>query len=980
MGKRLVITEKPSVARDIAAALGGFTEHDDVLESEDYVVTSAVGHLLELAEPQDYSPEFRSWSIKNLPIVPETFQIKPREGQKKRLDQIKKLGKRKDVDGLINACDAGREGELIYRRIVEHCGLDDKPQERLWLQSMTRDAIRDAFDHLRPGHDLDPLADAAWLRSVGDWLVGMNATRALTQRLRSRGEQGAWSAGRVQTPTLGILVQRERKILAHVPQPYWEIVATFSTPAQRWEGRYHDPTQGASSKESSGEEAEEEGVRRPQRIFERAEVDRIVAALKAAGTGTASEKRKKSKQGPPLPFDLTTLQREANRRFSMSARRTLDAAQRLYEAHKVLTYPRTDSRHLPGDYGPVVDQLLGSLATLSDPDHAEIAGIAARVQQAPENLSRVLDSSKVSDHFAIVPTGNPVPALSGDDARIFDLVVRQFLAALMGPATWATVERIVEVPAGERPARFRTTARSLEVAGFLEALGQQVGAGTTLPALIPGNDDASGVVAAIEDHVVEDHETRPPGRYSEAQLLRMMETAGQLLDDDDLSDAMKDRGLGTPATRADTIERLVSTTYARRVGGKLMPTSKAMRLMDVLERASAQGLASPALTGEWEFALNQVAAGARKRDDVQAALSDYTREVTGALTGFDHGTLYEGEAPVGTCPECGWPVVESVWGYRCVRNDSKDAAERGCSFMMWKDRYGRYIDRTLASRLLAEKTVGPVDGFVGRGGRELLSGTLTLIKDPEKDRWVLDTRLGAATATAEGEEPVAEEVVGPAFPCPAHEGCEVIETNLRWVCRKVLEGEERNGPVLPKKVCHREMGSDVAEPYFSEAGRTPMLEDFVSKRGRPFKGALVRKPTGKHTFEFPEREPRPGRAPKAAADAKEKKATAKKAPAKKAATASKKATAPKKATTSKKAAAESTEAPKKAATTKASTASKKATTTTKKATTTTKKAATTTKKAATTTKKAATTTKKAAPKKATAASKKATAKKDDAKT
>jgi len=850
LSRRLVITEKPSVARDIAAALGGFSEGDERLDSEDFVITWALGHLLELSEPQDYDPKFRSWSIKNLPIVPEVFQLKPREGQKKRLDTIKKLAHRKDVKGIVNACDAGREGELIFRRIVEYCGLGDMPQERLWLQSMTKQAIRDAFTQLRPGHDLDSLADAAWLRSIGDWLVGMNATRALTQRLKSRGEREAWSAGRVQTPTLALLVVREREILAHVPRPYWEIAATFvhdQGDGHTWEARYFDPAAGS---DAAGED-EEAGDRRPNRIFDPEEVERVRRALADGPRGTASETRKKSRQSPPLPFDLTSLQREANRRFSMSARRTLNAAQRLYEAHKVLTYPRTDSRHLPGDYGPTVDTLLKSLAGM--PALGEVAAIARRVAGAgPQNLPRILDSSKVRDHFAIVPTGNPVPAgLSGDDERVFDLAVRQFLAALMGPATWAVVERFVDVPAEKRPARFRATARALEVPGFLEALGQQAGVGSSLPALRPGSDEASGVEVGLQTFEVESKQTRPPGRYTEAQLLRMMETAGERVDDEELSEAMKERGLGTPATRADTIERLVSTSYARRVAGKLVPSSKAMRLMDVLERVAARELASPALTGEWEYALNEVENGHRTRADVQNALVDYAKEITEKVARFEHEHLYDGEPSLGICPNDGGKVMESVWGYRCENNQGKGSV---CDFMIWKDRFGRYVDRSLAERLLQGGTVGPIEGFVDRGGREMLTGTLTLRKDEERG-WILDAQIGAAVPGGEGDE-APEQVIGPAFPCLVHEDCQVLETSRRWVCERVLDRRERTGPVLPKKVCLRELQPEEVAGYFGAEGRTAMLEGFTSKRGRPFTGLLVRKATGKHGFEFPERAPR----------------------------------------------------------------------------------------------------------------------------
>lgn len=884
------------MARDIAAALGGFTDSgEDWLESEDYVITWALGHLVELAEPQDYDKALRSWSIKNLPIIPEQFKHKPREGQKKRLDLIKKLGRRKDVTGIINACDAGREGESIFRRIVEYTGLDQLPQERLWLQSMTPQAIRDAFQHLRPGHDLDRLADAAHLRAIGDWLIGMNATRALTQRLKSRGERGSWSAGRVQTPTLNLLVEREHEILAHVPRPYWELVGVFSRGEHRWEGRWFDPSvQGSDDRDV-----------KPTRIFDRARVDQLLAALARRDQGEASETRKQSRQSPPLLFDLTSLQREANRRYSMSAKRTLDAAQRLYESHKLLTYPRTDSRHLPEDYAPTVANLLDFLAGL--PDEGSTAGygrLAAKVvEQGPQNLDKLLDSSKVSDHFAIVPTGNPVEReLSGDDERIFDLVVRQFLAALMGPATWATVERVVSLDVGEpEPARFRTTARSLEIPGFLEALGQTAGAGTQLPPLEPGQDAVEGVPVRKEEVREEAKETKPPARYTEAQLLRMMETAGEYVDDEELSDAMRGRGLGTPATRADTIERLVHTGYARRTEGKLAPTSKAMRLMDVLRRVDAFGLASPQLTGGWFQALNDVEAGRKNREEVERELGQFTRDVVSSLVGFEHEHLYDNEPPLGTCPECGGDVVESAWGYPCRNNTGADS---GCNFIIWKDRAGRYIDRQLVRRLLAEGTVGPLDGFTDRAGRRYYTGTLTLKKDPEKDRWVLDLEYGDAE---DGEADTEPEHPGERlWPCPEHEDCSIVETNKRYVCEKVLSGEAKSGPQVPRVVCHREMAPGEVQGYFSEEGRTPMIEGFISKRGRPFTGLLFRKSTGKHGFEFPPREPK--KKAKAGADAEKPArrtpAKAGKATAKPAKAASAKTAAAKKAAPRKKAAAE----------------------------------------------------------------------------
>jgi DNA topoisomerase-3 len=916
LGKRLVITEKPSVARDICEVLGGFEDHGDYQESADFVVTFALGHLLELAEPQDYDKTLRAWTIASLPIIPESYRIKPKDGQKKRLDLIRKLGRRDDVDSVVNACDAGREGEIIFRRIVEYTGLDSLPQERLWLRSMTADAIRDGFDHLAPGARYDHLADAAWLRGVGDWLVGMNATRALTKRLKGRSERGAWSAGRVQTPTLGLLVAREREILAHEPRTYWEIVATFShgagAAAQTWEGRFYDAA-------LSGHPDRDV---RPTRLFDRARVDAVLTGVVAAigrepPVGVAEEKRKKSKQAPPLPFDLTTLQREANRRFSFSARRSLNAAQRLYEQHKLLTYPRTDSRYLPGDYGPTVTKVLDALAV--DADYQALA--SGIVEAGPLNLDKILDDAKVSDHFAIVPTGAEPPAdLSGDDARIYDLVVRQFLASLMGPATWATVERHVTVPLGaDDSAVFRTTARALEVPGFLEALGQEEGAGSQLAPLAPGQDEVEGVAVATDAVADEEKLTRPPSRYTDAALLRLMETAGERIDDDELADVMKGRGLGTPATRADIIERLVQTGYARRVDSKLGPTPKGIRLLDVLERAKAPVLASAALTGQWEYALQQVQEGQVPRDEALQRLEAFTRDLTASLANFDHDAIFGVDAPLGPCPSCKvGEVVESAWGYRCTRNVQGSDA---CKFILWKDRGGRYIDRKTAEQLVRKHVAGPLEGFVDRFGRSL-TGTIRL--EPDEDvpgaQWTMNVSFGDLADPEAGPE----ERLGMVFPCPCgNEACEgVLETSERFVCQLVFDKVEKKGPQLPKIVCQRPMDIEEVGGFFAEEGRTDFIDGFTSRRGRPFRGMLVRKPTGKHGFEFPPRAgasaedgaeaaaPRGRRGAAAKATTTEKAAPAKKAAAKKAAP---KKAAAKKAASSEVAASDASAPPKKAA-------------------------------------------------------------------
>jgi DNA topoisomerase-3 len=901
VSKQLIITEKPSVARDISKALGGFTDHGEYLESDDYVVTWAVGHLLRLAEPKDYRKEWGSWQLKYLPIIPDAFEYRPRDGQKKRIDQIKKLGKRKDVEGVINACDAGREGELIFREIVEYTGLDAKPMQRLWMQSMTETAIREAFDNLKSGTELEPLAGAAWLRQVGDWLIGFNATRALHQRLKSRADSRAWSAGRVQTPTLKILVDREREIIAHVPRNYWEIQATFAHEGNQWVGRWFDPDLPKSDDRDI----------RPSRIFDEKRAAAILAGVQKSKNAPASEKRRKSLQKPPMLFDLTTLQREANRRYGISAKRTADAAQRLYERHKVLTYPRTDSKTLPDDYGPTVLEVLDNIGGLGlTGDQAPLGGLAQRIlKEGPQNLDKVLDSKGVSDHFAIVPTGTaPEEALSGDDGRVFDLVVRRFLGALMGPATWAVVDRYVDVPTEVGNARFRTSAKSLEIPGFLEALGVEEGSGSVLPPLVPGQDKVDGVDVVIEEATSEENTTRPPPRYSEAQLLRLMETAGEQIDDEDLSEIMRGRGIGTPATRANHIEELVRKAYSRRVDKKLAPTSKAIRLIDILDRAQTPALASPRLTGEWEHQLKAVEDGERPKDAMYADIVKLVEEIVGNLKGFDHSELFANMEPVGPCPECGAAVRENALGYFCEKNLGRD---EGCGFAIWKEVRGKYVDRGFARDLIEKRDLEDVEGFVGFGGQSRSANVHLLKKlipvkrkkeEFEEERWVVDVEFNRGGAGS--REPEVEE--GVLMPCPDHPDSEIVITNKRFVSRKLLDKEERQAPVLPRVVCQREMSDDEARAFFGETGKTEILDGFISKKGRPFRGALFRKETGKHGFEFPPREPRPGAEPKKKAAPKKKapakKTTAKKAPAKK--TTAKKA--PAKKTTAKKAPAKKT--------------------------------------------------------------------------
>ena len=884
MGKALVITEKPSVARDIVAALGSFREHDGYWESDDLVVTFSVGHLVELLPPEEVDPIYKRWTLDLLPILPEEFKLRIKSGATDRVRTIKKLLRRDDVDEVINACDAGREGELIFREIVQFLE-SDKPVRRLWLQSMTRKAIQTGFESLVPGEQYDGLGAAARCRSQSDWLIGMNATRALTRRLAGRKERAAWSAGRVQTPTLAIVVAREIEILAHVARPYWRVEATLRAAGHEYAGSWFDPDFRASEDDSGA---------RDDRIFDEARAREIAAALEGA-SGTARETRKPSRETAPPLFDLTSLQREGNRRFSWSARRTLNAAQRCYEGHKLLTYPRTGSRCLPTDYRENVDEVIRSFSQAA-PFRDEARAL---IERGLENTKRTFDDAGVSDHFAIIPTGKlPEGDLRGDDARLFDLVARRFLASFYPPAIWNRVERVTQV--ASQPLRSRS--RTLDEPGWRAVMGQEEQEDQALPRLSPGQDEAEGVAAQALGIEVPAEKTRPAPRITEARLLSLMESAGKTVDDEELAAALRDKGIGTPATRADIIENLIQKGYLVRVGKALSPTVKGMRLVDVLERIQADRLASPELTGELEFQLLEVERGERTSEQFMKDMVEYTTQVVDRTKSFDYEDLYPNKDPLGPCPVCARPVYERSWFYRCLENP--EAAEgEDCAFRLWKDRAGRYVDRRTASTLLEKKETEVLDGFMTRDGR-IYQGVLRL----DGGDLVLEA-AGSPDGERAIQDPEYEVDERPLGPCPVGCGSEVIETPSRFICKAGLEQAERNAElkkagekptekpcpfVLPRTVCKREITRDEGEGYVANK-RTEMLTDFISRFGRPFSATLFIKENGRHGFEFAQRKGGGARRKKTT----RKKTTGKKTTRKK--TAGKKTT--RKKTTRKKAAA-----------------------------------------------------------------------------
>jgi DNA topoisomerase III len=850
VGKALVITEKPSVARDIAKALGGFTDHDGYFENETYVVTFAVGHLYELLPPEEVDPKYKRWTLDVLPILPEAFRYKVKARQSDRVRTIKKLLARDDVDRVVNACDAGREGELIFREIVQNLG-SRKPVQRLWLQSMTDSAIRTGFAQLRRGEELEGLASAAACRAQSDWLIGMNATRALTKRLKSRKEKTAWSAGRVQTPTLTMLVDREFEVLAHVPRPYWRVTAAFEHAGNRYQGTWFDPAF----------VADDDAERKDDRIFDEPRAAVILAAVRGQA-GLAEETRKPSKESAPPLFDLTSLQREGNRRFGWSARRALSAAQRCYERHKILTYPRTDSRCLPEDYRATVRETLEAFsggAGRGDEGFADYARSAAQLLKAGlENEGRIFHDAGVSDHFAIIPTGNfPQEALSGDDKRLFDLVVRRFLGAFYPPALWERVERISVVA----DTSFRTRARTLVTPGWRAVLpGDGEDESTPLPPLVAGRSEASGVAVRNLEVESAQEETKPPARISEARLLSLMENAGKQIDDEEIAAALHEKGIGTPATRADIIENLIAKGYVVRLGKTLRPTVKGIRMIDTLRRIHVDRLTSPELTGELEFHLLQVERGNRTAEDFMSEITDYTVEIVERAKTFGYDELYDATKVLGECPSCGRPVIEMAWFYRCKE---EPAREEDCPMRFWKDTSGRYLDRNTVRTLLRDGATGELDGFTARNGR-----TYRGVIEVDRDEWKLVVRSVGWNEDAASETPEYEVDSEPLGRCPFDEDCAIVESPTQFICeRKQKEADlsreeikrlkEEGAPqscgfVLPRTVCKREMTRDEALVYLRE-GKTELLTDFTSRFGRPFSATLVLKENGRHGFEFPPR-------------------------------------------------------------------------------------------------------------------------------
>jgi DNA topoisomerase III len=814
MGKQLIIAEKPSVAGDIARALGGFTRHKNYYESAKYVLSYAVGHLLELAAPEEYDPKRGRWSFRHLPVIPPRFDLAPIDNRSSsQLGVLLKLIKRKDVSGLVNACDAGREGELIFRCIVQYAGTK-KPIARLWLQSMTPAAIRESFERLRPEREVLPLADAAKSRSEADWLVGINGTRAMTAFNSREGGFYLTTVGRVQTPTLAILLEREERIRAFVPRDYWEVHARFATGAGEYSGRWVDPDF----------RKDDDGEKKPERLWSADEAQQIAAAC-AGKTALATEETKPSTQLSPLLFDLTSLQREANSRFGYSAKRTLSLAQALYEKYKLITYPRTDSRALPEDYlGPVKK----TLDTLRDSTYAPFAENVLKQGWAKPN-KRIFNNAKVSDHFAIIPTPLSAKHLGEAEAKLYDLVARRFLAVFYPAAEYLQTLRVTRVGGHH----FKTEGRVLQRPGWLAVYGKPgQGENEGLPPI--GPNEKLRVIEAVAAA----NRTKPPARYTEATLLSAMEGAGKLVEDDELRAAMEAKGLGTPATRAAIIEGLISEEYVHRSGKELVPTPKAFSLFFALRHFEVSEITSPELTGDWEFKLKLIEAGKLKREEFMVHIESVTRDLVERIRNGHIPDTAFATVPA-PCPKCGGLVHENYRKFQCQQ----------CDFSLWRVVSGREWSPEEVAQLLTARFVGPVTGFRSRAGKPF-SGGVRLTDD-----FRIEFDFGRGIPSGEADAMPDLSSLAPLGPCPKCGG-RVFELGAAYVCEHAVQAERscdfRSGKlILEQPVDHEQMRRLLA------TGRTGLLSGFVSRRnGRKFKAFLVAGPDGKVGFEFEARAPR----------------------------------------------------------------------------------------------------------------------------
>ncbi len=817
--KKLVISEKPSVAADIARVLGRAKKCDDYYENDEYVIASALGHLVELNMPADIDKKYARWSLSNLPIIPEKFKLKPIEKTKAKLAALKKLLSRKDIDGVINACDAGREGELIFTYIYEitKCKL---PRQRLWVSSMTPSSILEAFSNLKSQEEMESLQDAARCRSESDWLVGINGTRAITSRMYgSRGKSLA-SVGRVQTPTLAMIVEREHEIQNFKPTRYWKITAEFEIENGKYEGVYQRPDFKQKDKDAND---------KADRIWSHADAERVLNEVRAGGGAKVSDKKTQSKQIAPRLYDLTTLQREANNKYSFPANKTLSIAQSLYEKHKMITYPRTDSRALPDDYRGVVVRTMESMAE----PYRRFAQKAVDEGYVKKASKRIFDSKQVSDHFALMPTDVSGKKLTDDEAKIYDMIARRFVAAFYPEAVFDVTTRISAVGSNI----FKTEGKVLRSAGWLDVYNKETSDKEILPPLADEKERAK----MLEAHLKEES-TKPPARYTEATLLSAMEGAGKLLDDEELADAMKDKGLGTPATRAQIIENLIAHKLVERERRDLIPTARAESLIRFLDALAIDALTSPSMTGEWEQKLRLIERKHLSRKTFMDGICAMTTQIVDKARNFVEEEVESHEVDIPN-PIDGSKLIETFRAYK-----SKDG-----KFIIYKTIGNRKISEEEVRELVTKGKVGPLEGFKSKMGRPY---TATLKLD---ENFAVKFQFGDnPDGTERRPENLEDAPVVGKCPKSAMGLCkcktgELVETETAYVCR-CPQGEERKCSFRLGKTMLSHTITRAEIESLTNTGKTPVIEDFVSKRTKKkFSASLVLDARGSISFEFTKR-------------------------------------------------------------------------------------------------------------------------------
>ncbi len=847
MSKALIIAEKPSVAADLARVLGkaggmtSFAKEKDYFENETHIITSAVGHLLEQEMPMKDGKKI-GWGFTTLPILPERFELKPIDKTADRFRVVSRLIKRKDVTEIINACDAGREGELIFRNIIEATGTT-KPIKRLWMQSMTNASILEAWRALRTDEEMQPLASAAKCRSESDWIVGINSTRALTALNSRHGGFRLTPVGRVQTPTLTILAKREKEISEFVSRTYHEVHAEFGVKAGTYMGRWFD---------ENFKKDETDEHKKAERLWDRKQAEAIVARC-TGKEGIIEETTKPTKQIAPLLYDLTSLQREANGRFGFSARRTLQIAQALYEKFKVLTYPRTDSRYLPNDYIGTVTSTIRGFSQLSQ---AKAGGFPMDLRPHCDTIldqgwvrpnRRVFDNSKVSDHFAIIPTGQAPPSNMGEaEQKLFDMVTRRFISVFFPAAEFDVTARVTRI--GEDA--FKSDGKVLRFPGWLAVYGKKAadeqteGEGGKVLVPVQANEKAD-----VRDIDLRDEQTKPPPRYNEATLLSSMEGAGKLVEDEELAEAMSERGLGTPATRAAIIEGLIFDKYIERQQRDFIVTTKGLELIGQLSEIGAETLCSPELTGQWEYKLNQMEHRKLDRGSFMHDIRQMAADIVDKSKAFAKAAKDQ-QFPdlTATDPENGATSFKQTLDYYEARSDRKP------KLRIFKNVAGKTLTEEEVKTLIEKRFLPPQDGFRSRLGKEFRAG--------------LEIKPGTGKVTFVFEKGAADEDMNwdeaPILcPCPvcakAGRKADIYVLPEGYVCRTNIEDKSKCNARLPRELCKKAISEEDARKFFVE-GKTGLIANMISKKNRPFSAFLVRHLDGKRllSWEFPPREAKPG--------------------------------------------------------------------------------------------------------------------------